>query len=202
MRIGIGNTAYLRDDNDDAGLARMRAHGYTSMNYDMADTALPLYGDAPAALERRMRAFRERAESHGITVDQTHGPWRWPPQDATEEQRTEILKDIYRDIGRQIPSTWLEKWTAWRYLSMLFNLTTHIRNVVGNAGFAPIVMAKNKVSWLIESGVGLVNKDFEKTKAFLVGHGDLVKAADADFAKYQEVLFEGEKYRDTFNGNK
>ena len=120
----------------------------------------------------------------------------------TEEQRTEILKDIYRDIGRQIPSTWLEKWTAWRYLSMLFNLTTHIRNVVGNAGFAPIVMAKNKVAWLIESGVGLVNKDFEKTKAFLVGHGDLVKAADADFAKYQEVLFEGEKYRDTFNGNK
>ena len=50
MRIGFGNTAYLRDDNDDAGLARMRAHGYTSMNYDMADTALPLYGDAPAAL--------------------------------------------------------------------------------------------------------------------------------------------------------
>ena len=120
----------------------------------------------------------------------------------TEEQRTEILKDIYRDIGRQIPSTWLEKWTAWRYLSMLFNLTTHIRNVGGNAGFVPIVMAKNKVAWLIESGVGLVNKDFEKTKAFLAGRGDLVKAADADFAKYQEVLFEGEKYRDTFNGNK
>ncbi len=94
MRIGIGNTAYLRDDNDDAGLARMRAHGYTSMNYDMADTALPLYGDAPAALERRMRAFRERAESHGITVDQTHGPWRWPPQDATEEQRTERFEKM------------------------------------------------------------------------------------------------------------
>lgn len=120
----------------------------------------------------------------------------------TEEQRTEILKDIYRDIGRQIPSTWLEKWTAWRYLSMLFNPTTHIRNVVGNAGFAPIVMAKNKVAWLIESGVGLVNKDFEKTKAFLVGHGDLVKAADADFLKYQEALFDGGKYRDVVNANK
>ena len=120
----------------------------------------------------------------------------------TEEQRTEILKDIYRDIGRQVPSTWLEKWTAWRYLSMLFNPTTHIRNVVGNAGFVPIVMAKNKVAWLIESGVGLVNKDFEKTKAIIGRSSDLVKAAETDFAKYQEVLFEGEKYRDTFNGNK
>lgn len=120
----------------------------------------------------------------------------------TEEQRTEILKDIYRDIGRQVPSTWLEKWTAWRYLSMLFNPTTHIRNVVGNAGFAPIVMAKNKVAWLIESGYGAFNKDFEKTKAILVGHGDLVKAADADFLKYQETLFDGGKYRDEVNANK
>lgn len=120
----------------------------------------------------------------------------------TEEQRTEALKDIYRDIGRQVPSTWLEKWTAWRYLSMLFNPTTHIRNVVGNAGFAPVVMAKNKFAWLIESGVGLVNKDFEKTKAFLVGRGDLVKAADADFLKYQETLFDGGKYRDDVNANK
>ena len=120
----------------------------------------------------------------------------------TEEQRTKILKDIYRDIGRQIPSTWLEKMTAWRYLSMLFNLTTHIRNVGGNAGFVPVVMAKSKVAWLIESGVGLVNKDFEKTKAFLVGHGDLVKAADADFLKYQEALFDGGKYRDEVNANK
>ena len=85
---------------------------------------------------------------------------------------------------------------------MLFNLTTHIRNVVGNAGFAPIVMAKNKVALGMEALYGLRHKDFEKNKAFLVGHGDLVKAADADFAKYQEVLFEGEKYRDTFNGNK
>ena len=120
----------------------------------------------------------------------------------TEEQRTEILKDIYRDIGRQIPSTWLEKWTAWRYLSMLFNPTTHIRNVVGNAGFVPIVMAKNKVAWLIESGVGLVNKDFEKTKAIIGRSSDLVKAADADFLKYQETLFDGGKYRDGVNANK
>lgn len=120
----------------------------------------------------------------------------------TEEQRTEILKDIYRDVGRQVPSTWLEKWTAWRYLSMLFNPTTHIRNVVGNAGFVPIVMAKNKVAWLIESGVGLVNKDFEKTKAIIGRTSDLVKAADADFLKYQEELFDGGKYRDEVNANK
>lgn len=120
----------------------------------------------------------------------------------TEEQRTEILKDIYRDVGRQIPSTWLEKWTAWRYLSMLFNPTTHIRNVVGNAGFVPIVMAKNKVAWIAESLYGWKHKDFEKTKAFIGKSNDLVKAADADFLKYQEALFDGGKYRDEVNANK
>lgn len=120
----------------------------------------------------------------------------------TEEQRTKILKDIYRDVGRQIPSTWLEKWTAWRYLSMLFNPTTHIRNVVGNAGFVPIVMAKNKVAWIAESLYGWKHKDFEKTKAFIGKSNDLVKAADADFLKYQEALFDGGKYRDEVNANK
>ena len=120
----------------------------------------------------------------------------------TEEQRTEILKDIYRDVGRQVPSTWLEKWTAWRYLSMLFNPTTHIRNVVGNAGFVPIVMAKNKVAWIAESLYGWKHKDFEKTKAFIGKSSDLVEAADADFLKYQETLFDGGKYRDEVNANK
>lgn len=56
---------------------------------------------------------------------------------GTEEARNDALKEIYRNIGEQAPSTFLDKWNAWRYMSMLTNPRTHIRNVAGNAGFVP-----------------------------------------------------------------
>ncbi|MBQ7032913.1 MAG: hypothetical protein IJN25_04550 [Clostridia bacterium] len=51
----------------------------------------------------------------------------------TQNERDEIIKIIYRDIGRQMPSRFIDKWNAWRYLAMLGNPRTHIRNIVGNA---------------------------------------------------------------------
>ena len=63
------------------------------------------------------------------------------------------MKEIYRDIGRQMPSTFLDKWNAWRYFAMLGNPRTHIRNIVGNLGFAPVVAAKNLTATAIESAV-------------------------------------------------
>lgn len=39
---------------------------------------------------------------------------------------------IMRHIGEQIPANWLDKWNAWRMLSMLGNAKTHIRNFGSN----------------------------------------------------------------------
>ena len=41
--------------------------------------------------------------------------------ESLQEERDEIQKNIYRDIGRQMPSTFKDKWNAWRYLAMLGN---------------------------------------------------------------------------------
>ena len=57
-----------------------------------------------------------------------------------------------------MPSRFVDKWHAWRYLSMLGNARTHIRNIVGNAGFAPVVLAKNLTATAIESVVHRKNK--------------------------------------------
>lgn len=69
---------------------------------------------------------------------------------ADQAERDAVLANIYRDIGKQMPSRFKDKWNAWRYLAMLGNVRTHVRNVVGNAGFVPVVAAKNVVATGIE----------------------------------------------------
>jgi hypothetical protein len=124
----------------------------------------------------------------------------------TEEERNEILKEIYRDIGRQMPSRFIDKWNAWRYLAMLGNPRTHVRNVVGNLGFAPVVATKNLTATAIEAAVSRVSGGkLNRTKS-VVGAGKadraLLKAAWDDYAKVQETALSGGKYSDFANANK
>lgn len=55
----------------------------------------------------------------------------------------ETIEEIEQNIADQIPATAWDKWNAWRYLSMLGNIRTQVRNVVGNAAFMPLVATKN-----------------------------------------------------------
>ena len=117
----------------------------------------------------------------------------------TKAAREEILKEIYRDIGSQIPSTFTEKFTAWRYISMLVNPQTHIRNIVGNAGFAPMLMLKNKVAALLE--MAAIRDKSQRTKSFAIRDSELVKAAGEDFTRMGDALFQDSKYKDEVNAN-
>lgn len=123
-----------------------------------------------------------------------------------QEQRDAVLRDIYRDIGRQLPSRFRDKWNAWRYLAMLGNPRTHVRNVVGNAGFAPVVLAKDLTATAIEAAVSRVSGGrTERTKAMLgTGKADraLLRAAWDDYSRVQETALGGGKYSDFANANK
>lgn len=125
---------------------------------------------------------------------------------ADQAERDEVLKDIYRDIGRQMPSTYLDKWNAWRYLAMLGNPRTHVRNTVGNAGFAPVVLAKDMTATAIEKAVYAVSGGkLERSKAF-VGLGKqgrgLLAATWGDYAQVKEAALGGGKYGEFQNANK
>lgn len=122
-----------------------------------------------------------------------------------QKERDNVLTDIYRDIGRQMPSRFIDKWNAWRYLAMLGNARTHIRNIVGNAGFAPVVAVKNALATSIEAGVNKVSEGkLSRSKAFISGKGGkaLFSAAAADFDKIQDVAMGGGKYSEFANANK
>ena len=58
----------------------------------------------------------------------------------------ETIDEIEQNIADQIPATAWDKWNAWRYLSMLGNIRTQVRNIVGNAAFMPLVATKNLIA--------------------------------------------------------
>ena len=93
-----------------------------------------------------------------------------------------VTYEILTNIADQMPSTWLDKWNAWRYLAMLGNPRTHIRNIVGNAIFVPAVKIKNSVAYVIESAADKVlkiggKKGIEKSKGMVA---DAVKGVAED----------------------
>lgn len=71
------------------------------------------------------------------------------------EEMDAIEHEISKNIYKQIPEPtklqkFVRKWNEWRYLAMLGNPRTHIRNTFGNALFAPMVTSKNVMGALIE----------------------------------------------------
>ena len=118
-----------------------------------------------------------------------------------DDARTEAMKEIYRDIGRQMPSRFIDKWNAWRYLSMLGNPRTHVRNIVGNVGFVPAVTVKNVIGAGIESAANAVSGGkVGRTKAILTTKdAGLIKASWSDYANIREQALGSGKYNDNVN---
>jgi hypothetical protein len=117
-----------------------------------------------------------------------------------QNTRDKVLEEIYKDIGRQMPSRFIDKWNAWRYLAMLGNPRTHVRNIVGNAGFMPVVGAKNLTAQVIESVASKFSPGMERTKGMF--SAKLFKAALADYANVEGAAMSGGKYSDFAAANK
>lgn len=72
----------------------------------------------------------------------------------TEEDFGKVRQAAAEELAEQIPASWKEKLNSWRMLSMLLNPRTHIRNIIGNAMFVPVVGLKNKMGAVIEMATG------------------------------------------------
>lgn len=114
----------------------------------------------------------------------------------TEADRKAAEEALYKDIAKQIPATFADKWNAWRYLSMLGNARTHVRNIAGNAMFAPVRFIKNKFGAAMEAGAqaaGLIDKS-QRTKAFGAAGKDLMDVAKADYENVKQQVLSAGKY--------
>lgn len=119
----------------------------------------------------------------------------------TEAEIEQAKNAIFKHIASQIPSTWGDKWNAWRYLAMLCNTRTHIRNALGNAFFEPIVGVKNVLGAVIEASTDPVakkvrGKGIERTKTLKPASRAVKSFSKADYAEMEEIVKNGGKYND------
>ncbi len=94
MRIGIG-PYYLSRYGMTEGAVRMVQHGFTSLDFQLADTESEYYHpEHEGDFERKLVAIRRELKANGVTVHQIHGPWRYPAEDSTEEDRAERFEKM------------------------------------------------------------------------------------------------------------
>lgn len=119
----------------------------------------------------------------------------------TEKERDAASEKLFRDIGRQVPTTFRDRWNAWRYLAMLMNPRTHIRNIVGNAGFAPVVFVKDLTAMGIEKAVSVVSGGrIERSKSPVLtskAGRALLKEGWSDYNNVADEVSAGKKYSDS-----
>ena len=154
-----------------------------------------LYGIQRTAQNLANKISRNNQDYGGIEVD---------PELLTKflEQtdqagRDAVMGEIYQNVADQVPSTFVDKWNAWRYLSMLGNPRTHIRNVVGNVFFQPMRIVKNEVAAGIETALSAAGFNVERTKSFAASPS-MYRAAWNDFNNVKDSV-SGNKYNDFNN---
>lgn len=116
---------------------------------------------------------------------------------AKNQQEQDAAIDALIDhIASQIPATLADKWNAWRYLAMLGNPKTHIRNLFGNAIFVPAKFAKDIVAAGLETTFIKDPAQRRTSLAGVMGRGNpkYRQIAEADFEGIKEELTSGGKY--------
>lgn len=98
MRIGIVESAYVRYGISE-GARKAREHGFECYDFGrFIDTETEFFKLPEEQFKSELTHIRELVEAEGITVWQTHAPWRFPPRDATPEDRAERLDAMRKAI--------------------------------------------------------------------------------------------------------
>lgn len=104
------------------------------------------------------------------------------------KEMEDVVDKIKGDIAKQLPANFMDKLNAWRYLSMLGNPKTHIRNYLGNAIFWGVNKAKDSVGAALES---VFVEQGKRTKALVI---------DKKIKAYAKELFEEHQDEITSSG--
>lgn len=106
---------------------------------------------------------------------------------TTAEELDAVEAEIITDIASQIPSTIMDRVSAWRYLAMLGNPRTHVRNIVSNIVMGSTIKVKNRVGGALED-IFLANETVGRTKSLHSALTAEQKAEVKEFAEKDWVL--------------
>ena len=94
MKIGItGCTRY-----GDEQYKKLKEYGFDCVDFGMANTDAPIYTLPTEESDALVLKEKTLAAEAGIEINQVHGPWRYPPEDGTEENRAERFEKMCKSI--------------------------------------------------------------------------------------------------------
>ena len=96
MKLGSCGSLFAR--YGEQRYEKMRQYGYTCLDFGLANTDSAYYQADETELRRLLQTEAELVRAAGLTIWQTHGPWRWPSKDDTEEDRAERMEKMKRSI--------------------------------------------------------------------------------------------------------
>jgi hypothetical protein len=105
----------------------------------------------------------------------------------SKETEANVTK-VVEELAQQTKVTMKDEIRAWRYLSMLGNPRTHIRNIVGNVFMDGLQVAKNKVAGVGQDFAGIFNKNLEKTSSLRMANSDQRAFAKEDAFKMIDYI--------------
>lgn len=149
------------------------------------------------AVERMEEQSAERGKPANVTINDSLVSSFLEAE--TQEERNEIKKDIIADAASQLPVTWLNRFNAWRYFAMLANPTTHIRNFMGNAGFAAVRGVKDVTAAGLERAFGIENRTNAVINRFSAEDRARLSIATSEFAEVKDIILSGGKYTDDYS---
>ena len=203
--LALGQTIYnIAVDNKDTRLVMKMASDlvqeYTEIGRNLQSATLlrKMTPDGKLyALERSVQKINQDLMQKFDDFENIKIPEELADKLLRSETKTDMdkaVEQIQEYIASKIPATWQEKLNSWRYLAMLGNLRTHIRNIVGNAVFIPAVEVKNA---LAQVGELAISKD-QRTKAIVTSlnknDAKLLKYAENDFDNNRETIRGENKY--------
>ncbi len=99
MKIGITSGAYLGRYGLERGAERMASHGFECLDFSsFTNTETDFFKLPESEFEKELVRQKNVLNAAGITVSQSHSPWRHPAQDFTVEQRAERLDAFKKAI--------------------------------------------------------------------------------------------------------
>lgn len=112
-------------------------------------------------------------------------------KDGTFDQKelNKAVEDVKQELANQMKVTMTDKINAWRYLSMLGNPKTHIRNIVSNVAMKGTLSVKNAVARTIE-GIAPVKG---RTKTWESATDDVTMFAHETMKEVYMDIYNGEE---------
>lgn len=77
---------------------KVREHGFDTVDFTMMNTEAAPYSLSSDEFASFLKREREQAERAGVEIFQVHGPWRYPPQDGSAEERAERMEKCKKSI--------------------------------------------------------------------------------------------------------